>query len=431
MSVVIVSTVMLALGLFAREPAALASFAYTSAHDGPLAKSDDWRDPSSTAERTVIHPAAELDRGRAVPIAVHIAVHTWGERIRARATVRLRAEAKKLASLRLVGEASLPGLRLSSAAGSARADGDDLVSFDLVGDSPLPRAIAALDGEVRWKLIGGGGGGGARDLGRTHHRVLVTAGPARRAESWPVSGRGTDPPQPDHNAFTAYRLEQAVRIARGATSAASAAELAWRVAKSRYDLAADADVNPWSLLADGAVGQCMTAAAFIEAVVNVLGFPGGRIVYVYPTLSRPRSPGLVAIPNPRLPGAFTVEAADYDVRGQFRSVDGAALGEPGHHAPAESQRHHGAHGIERLKFRDGFGELHNYATAFVVDEAGVRSYFGGGYSVAPYHSADAFLAAACIDVVWTYEEGGDGAWEATCDRPGPAYVWSTGARIRP
>ena len=199
--------------------------------------------------------------------------------------------------------------------------------------------------------------------------------------------------------------------------------------------AAAADQLPAHLAFEGGAGQCMTAAAFIEAVVNILGFSGGRIVYVYPTLSRPRNtgvPGVLAIPNPHLPGAFTVEATDYDVRGQFRTVDGAALGEPGHHAAAESRRHHGAHGIERLKFRDGFGELHNYATAFVVEEAGVRSYFGGGYSVAPYHSADSFLAAACVDVVWAYEdEGGRDAWETTCDRPGPAYVWSTGARIRP
>ena len=75
--------------------------------------------------------------------------------------------------------------------------------------------------------------------------------------------------------------------------------------------------------------------------------------------------------------------------------------------------------------------LHNYATAFVVDEGGALSYFGGGYSRGPYHSAEDFLAAACTAVVWAYEDGASDAWETICDQPGPGYWWGTGERFHP
>ena len=280
---------------------------------------------------------------------------------------------------------------------------------------------------MRWKLTWRGG---AIPLGRTRHLLVVLAGAPRPADAWPVSGRGTDPPRPDHNAFTAFRLMAAAHIADGAASANAAAERAWRTTIRHYDLSADSDLNPWALLAEGTGGQCMTTAAFVEAVVDILGFEGGHISYVYPTLRRPKNPALTAIPNPHLPGAFTVEAADYDVRGQFRTVTGVAVPRAGEHSIAQAALHKGAHGVERLKMRDFHGQLHNYATAFVVDEGGTRSYYGGGYSTAPYHSADSFLAAACTAVVWAYEEGDSDEWETVCNRPGPALEWATGSPLR-
>jgi hypothetical protein len=74
------------------------------------------------------------------------------------------------------------------------------------------------------------------------------------------------------------------------------------------------------------------------------------------------------------------------------------------------------------------GELHNYATAFAIDEGGVRSYYRGGYSGGPYHAADAFLAGACQAAVWAFEQG-DEAWEIECDEPGPVFAWATGEQL--
>jgi hypothetical protein len=219
-------------------------------------------------------------------------------------------------------------------------------------------------------------------------------------------------------------MRTAVRIADGATNANSAAKLAWQMAMHHYDLDGDPDMNPWMLLAPGEAGQCMTSAAFIEGVVNLLGFVGGSVVYVYPSLKRPTSPDAVVIAHPLIRGAFTVEAPTYDLRGQFRTVVTGTGG--GGHTAQQAAHHRGAHGIERLKMRDYHGGLHNYAAAFVVLENGSRSYFGGGYSVAPYHDAQTFLAAACTAVVWTFEEGTSDEWETICDHPGPGYWWLTG-----
>ncbi len=266
-------------------------------------------------------------------------------------------------------------------------------------------------------------------LARTIHTLLVTAGPPRPAASWPISGKGAPSPAPDHNAFTAFRLRAAVRLTEGATSPNDAAARAWRLMKQHYDLSADADVNPWALLAEGNAGQCMTTASFVEGIFDILGFEGGRVVYVYPSLKRPKDPAATAIPNPRLPGAFTVEAPTYDVRSQFRAVSGVSSPGPGEHSLTQAARHKGSHGIERLKMRDQHGELHNYAAAFVVDEHGARSYYGGGYEVGPYHGGDAFLAGACTAVVWAYEDGDSDDWDQPCDAPGAVLSWLTGASL--
>jgi hypothetical protein len=146
----------------------------------------------------------------------------------------------------------------------------------------------------------------------------------------------------------------------------------------------------------------------------------------------PKNPKLTATPHPQIPGAFTVEGPEYDVRGQFRNVaGGAASGPGGLHAREQAALHQGAHGVERLKMRDWLGELHNYATAFVVEDGGVVSYFAGGYGQMGYHTAQDFLAAACTAVVWTYERSDSNEWETICAEPGPAYWWRTGERYRP
>jgi hypothetical protein len=381
----------------------LTGFAYTSDHKKAIAKADDWDDPRTPAESRVIAAAFIGPAARGDAAVVPLATHTWGTTVRARAVEWLGPGAAFAASARLAGESDVTGLSLASTGPPELRDG--VAVFDVASPASLPRAIATLEGDVRWTLVVRGR---VFPVGRSRHVLLVTAGPPRPAASWP-----------SHNAFTAFRLRGAARLAAGATTANAAAQRAWRLMMSHYNLAADRDVNPWSLLAEGTSGQCMTTAAFVEAVVDALGFEGGRIVYVYPSFRLPKDPGATGIPHPRLPGAFTVESPKYDLRGQFRSVAGA-------HSPEQARRHAGAHGIERLKFRDWHGELHNYATAFVVEEGGVRSYYGGGYAGGPYHAADAFLAGACQAVVWAYEEGDDEGWETECDAPGPAFAWTTG-----
>jgi hypothetical protein len=383
----------------------LTGFAYSSDHKVALAKADNWEDPRTPSERRII---ATAFTGSATPggaAIVPLATHTWGMTVRARAVVSLGPSVVLDTSARLAGQSNVVELSFASTGPPELRDG--VAVFDLVSPAPLPRAIATLEGDVRWTLVSHGR---SFPVGRSRHTVLVTAGPPRPAASWP-----------SHNAFTEFRLRGAARVTVGSTTANAAAERAWRLMMSHYDLGADRDVNPWSLLAEGTSGQCMTTAAFVEAVVNALGFEGGSIVYVYPSFRRPKDPAATAIPHPRLPGAFTVESPQYDIRGQFRSVVRA-------HSPAQARKHAGAHGIERLKFRDWHGELHNYATAFVIDEGGVRSYYGGGYSSGPYHAADAFLAGACLAVVWAYEQGNDEDWETECDEPGPVFLWGTDAQ---
>ncbi len=180
-------------------------------------------------------------------------------------------------------------------------EGGTLIEFAPTAAENLPERIAKVAGQLKWVLRAG-----RRTiiLGRSQHVVLVTAGTPRRAESWPVAGAGAgaEIALSDHNAFTAFRLEHAVLIASGSRSATEAAEHVWRYAMHHYDLSGDSDLNPWELLDEDSAGQCMTVASFIEAAVKMLGFPGGRVVYVYPSLSRPKNPALVATPHPIIPG---------------------------------------------------------------------------------------------------------------------------------
>jgi len=417
---------------------AVIDFAYVGDHHVLVAKADDWRDPEPPTERARVGsptdsapptPPSSLLHRRAN--AVGVASFTWDQPLRAHVRVRGLPARGDDAVPELLGE-STEGWLAMRPVGPGRREDDGWIAFDMVGSHALPRMIAERAGEVRWvlgKAREGARGPAARpvELGRTRHQIFVLAGAPRRAASWPVTGAGMEPPSADHNAFTVFRVREAIRIARGVSSATVAAERAWRFAMHHYDLAADADLNPWALLQDGVHGQCMTTGAFIEAVFNVLGFENGRIAYVYPSLTRPSNPRVVAISHPLIPGAFTVEAAEYDVRGQFRTV-AAAAGSRGH-TTMQAALHRGKHGIERLKMRDWQGELHNYATAFIVEENGARAYFGGGYSAGPYPSADVFLAAACTAVVWAHEE--DGAWETICDSADAGYWWNTGERFKP
>ncbi len=399
------------------------SFEYVGDNRVVLDKRDDWRDPSSARERQVTTGGS--DAGLAL-----LASYQWGRPVRVRVMVQMAAAPPPGVVVTLTGQSAEGLLSMPPSKPIGSTEGGALIEFAPTAQENLPARITNVAGQVRWELKVG------RHriiLGRSQHVVLVTAGPPRRAESWPVAGVGAEPELRDHNAFTAFRLEHAVLIASGARSATEAAEHIWRYAMHHYDLSADSDLNPWELLDEDGAGQCMTVASFIEAAVKMLGFPGGRVVYVYPSLTRPKNPTLVATPHPVIPGAFTVEGSDYDLRGQFRTVGtgGATSGSLARHSPEQAAAHQGAHGVERLKMRDGYGELHNYATAFVVDEGGIRSYFGGGYSRGPYHTAEDFLAAACTAVVWAYEVGDSDEWKTICDLPGPGYWWGNGERFHP
>jgi len=341
--------------------------------------------------------------------------------VRARVVVAVGpALARAPETLTLIGQSAQAWLSMSSGAG--RAHGPDAVQFEVSARAQLPERIALVSGEIRWSLQQARGRSIA--CGRTSHTVLVTAGPPRPALSWPVSGDRGDAARVDHNAFTVARMKAAVEIAAGASSATVAAERAWRAAIRHYDLGADRDVNPVQLLMPDAGGQCMTTASFIEAVVGILGFTGGTFVDVYPSFRKAADPRAAAYAHPVIRGAYTIEAAAYEAPRQFRKVVVGPAPGAGEHSAAEAARHGGRRGFERLKFRDVHGALHNYASAFVVEENGQRSYFGGGYA-SVYHDAVTFLAGACTAVVWAFDDGDDD-WESICERPGPAYWWATG-----
>ena len=327
-----------------------------------LDKRDDWRDPASARERQVIGDESDASLAR-------LASYRWGQPVRVRVMVQMAEAPSPGVVVTLAGRSAERLLSMPPAKPIRSMKGCTLIEFAPTAAENLPASIAKVAGHVQWELRVG-----RRTivLGQSQHVVLVTAGAPRRAESWPVAGVGAELALGDHNAFTAFRLEHAVLIASGTRSATEAAEHVWRYAMHHYDLSADSDLNPWELLDEDGAGQCMTVASFIEAVVKMLGFPGGRVVYVYPSLSRPKNPALVATPHPIIPGAFTVEGSDYDLRGQFRTVGAIAAtsGFLARHSPEQAAAHHGAHGVERLKMRDGHGELHNYATAFVVEEGG-------------------------------------------------------------
>jgi hypothetical protein len=402
-----------------------ATFEYLNDHRALVAKADDWRDPISPEDRRLVSDGA----GRAlVPgkqVKISLASVTWGSAVRA----RVRVPAKDCGTIPPTLEAKTDRPWLAFVAeGPGRLEGDGSCIFALAAREPLPHAIGELEGEVQWTMKTGRRRVG---LGRSHHTLLITAGPPQRAQAWAMTGVGTVPPRPDHNAFTVYRLRGAIRIANGASTGTAAAAAAWRYTQKHYDILADPELNPWALLETEQYGQCMTAGAFIEAIYAILGFQSGKIVYVYPALTRPKNPNLRIFPHAAIPGSFTVEGDAYDVRGQFRRVVADASSAVRSHSAAEAARHSGSHAIERLMFRDWTGHLHNYATAFVVEEEGKKTYFGGGYQGETYHDAGAFLAAACIAVVWVYEESNSDEWESICDGPDSGYVWGTGKRYRP
>jgi hypothetical protein len=397
---------------------------------GPLlAKDDSAADPVTLAERTVISALGPVvvavagdGRGQARPV-----IHAAGTTIRARAVVAVdRRLATNAEAFRLAGASSVGALSFVSGPGRPGQDGASIV-FELMAHRPLPSTIALVEGEIRWSLVRRY----RRPLacGWTKHTVFVTAGPPLPARAWPITGaRAGDEGAAgaeDHNAPTVARLRAAVSAARGARTATEAATLAWRAAVAHFSLDADPGANPWDLVATGARGQCMTTAALIESMVALLGFTGGSVVYVYPAFGRARAPGAQSFPHPLIRGAYTIEAPVYDPRGQLRSV----AADPGH-AGRAGALHRGTHGVERLKMRDFRGGLHNYAAAYVVEEGGARSYFGGGYSAGPYHDAPSFLAAACTAAVWTYERDEAEVWDTVCDRPASGYWWATGLPFR-
>jgi hypothetical protein len=400
---------------------AIVSIDIVSDHAVLLDKETGWEDPATAAEKTVIaalgpEVVTSARGGRGRPVS-----QTRGTRLRARVVVDVGpALAAAPDKVSLVGRSAQAALSMVSSA--AQADGPRTLLFEVSARDQLPDRVALIAGEVQWSLQPARGRPIA--CGRTALTVFVTAGPPRAAVSWPVSGDPGDAARIDHNAFTAARMKAAVEIAAGAATATAAAEKAWQAAIRHYELSADRDVNPWQLLEPGVGAQCMTTASFIEAVVGMLGFPGGRFVDVYPSFRKPADPRAVAYPHPLIRGAYTVESPEYEAPKQFRKVVAAVVPGAGEHSPAEAARHRGNRGFERLKFRAGDGGLHNYASAFVVDENGQRSYFGGGYGTI-YHDAVSFLAGACGAVVWTWDAGDDD-WESICEKPGPAYWWATG-----
>lgn len=401
-----------------------ATFEYQNDHRALMAKADDWNDPTGPDDRRLLaHGARALVPGKHVEVPV--ASFPWGAAVRAQVRVAARFCDRGRSTL----EAKTTSRWLAFVAeGPGHLEQDGTCLFGLTTQVPLPHAIGELEGEVQWTIRIGRR---SVRLGWSRHALLITAGPPLRAQAWAMTGVGTVPQRPDHNAFTVYRLRGAIRIANGASTGTAAAEAAWRYSQKHYDIFADPELNPWALLEADQYGQCMTAGAFIEAVYSILGFQSGRIVYVYPALTRPKNPSLRSYPHAAIPGAFAVEGDAYDVRGQFRSVLVDASSAAPKHSATQAARHRGAHGIERLMFRDRIGHLHNYATAFVVDEEGRKSYFGGGYGGRPYHDAESFLAAACSAVVWVYEEGNSDEWANICDGPDSGYVWDTGKRFRP
>lgn len=402
-----------------------ATFEYQNDHRALLAKADDWRDPTRPDERRLVADGAPPALVPGKQVDIPFASVTWGSAVRA----RVRVSARNCGGIppSLEAKANSPWLAFV-ADGPGRLDQDGACTFTLVAREPLPYVIRELEGEVQWTIKTGRRRVG---LGRSHHTLFVTAGPPQRAQAWAMTGVGTVPPRPDHNAFTVYRLRGAIRVANGAGTGTAAAAAAWRYTQKHYDIFANPELNPWALLETEQYGQCMTAGALIEAIYAILGFQTGKVVYVYPALTRPKNPNLRTFPHAVIPGSFTVESDAYDVRGQFRWVVADASPVMHKHSTVEAARHRGAHGIERLMFRDWTGHLHNYATAFVVEEEGHKTYFGGGYEGRPYHDAESFLAAACIAVVWVYEEGSSDEWENICDGADSGYVWNTGERFRP
>jgi hypothetical protein len=404
---------------------ASATFEYQNDHRALLAKADDWRDPGRPEERRLVAEGAPPALVPGKRVEIPLASVTWGAAVRA----RVRVSAKDCGAIlpALEAKADLPWLAFV-ADGPGRLEQDGACTFTLAAREPLPHEIREVEGEVQWTLKTGRRRIG---LGWSHHALLVTGGPPQPAQAWAMTGVGTVPLRPDHNAVTVYRLRGAIRVAKGASTGTAAAAAAWRYTQKHYDIFANPELNPWALLETAQYGQCMTAGAFIEAVYTILGFRSGKVVYVYPALTRPKNPNLRSSPHAAIPGAFTVEGDAYDVRGQFRRVVADASPAAHKHSTVEAARHRGSHGIERLMFRDWTGHLHNYATAFVVEEGGDKTYFGGGYEGGTYHDAESFLAAACIAVVWVYEEGSSDEWENLCDGADSGYVWKTGEKFRP
>ena len=102
----------------------LLSFAYTSDHKKVLNKTDDWNDPATAVEKARIGvPAAPLpgQPGGGGVQAAPLASHTWGEIVRASATLQLSSSGGvDPATLKLAGASEIPAFRFSSAQAARR-----------------------------------------------------------------------------------------------------------------------------------------------------------------------------------------------------------------------------------------------------------------------------------------------------------------------
>ncbi len=215
-----------------------AAFEYQNDHRALLAKVDDWRDPARPEERRLVADTAlpVLVPGKQVDIP--LASVTWGSAVGARISV----SAKDCGRIPMALEAKANSPWLAFVAdGPGRSDENGICTFTLAAREPLPRVIRELEGDVQWTIKTGRR---RVDLGRSHHVLLVTAGPPQYAQAWAMTGVGTIPLRPDHNAVTVYRLRGAIRVANGASTGTAAAAAAWRYSQKHYDIFANPEAQP-------------------------------------------------------------------------------------------------------------------------------------------------------------------------------------------
>jgi hypothetical protein len=171
-----------------------ATFEYQNDHRALVAKADDWHDPTRPEDRRLVADGSARALVPGKQVEIPLASVTWGSAVRAR--VRVSAKDCGRVFPTLEAKANSPWLAFV-AEGPGRLEEDGTCIFALAAREPLPHAIGELEGEVQWTMKTGRRRVG---LGRSHHALLITAGPPQRAQAWAMTGVGTVPPRPDHNA---------------------------------------------------------------------------------------------------------------------------------------------------------------------------------------------------------------------------------------